>query len=124
MRRPSIGRGVLIAVLVFAAADAAAQSGRVAGLVKDERGEAILGDFVAASIFIVALCHAMLARIANRSTAGTRQLDAQSADRVRFCNCSHRNAANHWSIDELDWSDAVGRAAADLIPGEVRKRAS
>ncbi len=32
----------------------------------------LLGDFVAACIFIVALCHAMLSRIAERSTAGSR----------------------------------------------------
>ena len=32
----------------------------------------LLGDFVAACIFIVALCHTMLARIAERSTAGTK----------------------------------------------------
>jgi hypothetical protein len=32
----------------------------------------LLGDFVATCIFIVALCHTMLARIAERSTAGTK----------------------------------------------------
>ncbi len=32
----------------------------------------LLGDFVAACIFIVSLCHTMLARIAERSAAGPR----------------------------------------------------
>jgi hypothetical protein len=38
----------------------------------DMRRFGLLGDFVAACIFIVALCHTMLARIAERSAAGPR----------------------------------------------------
>jgi hypothetical protein len=38
----------------------------------DMRRLGLLGDFVAASIFIVALCHTMLARIAERSPAGPK----------------------------------------------------
>jgi glucokinase len=38
----------------------------------DMRRLGLLGDFVATCIFIVALCHTMLARIAERSTAGTK----------------------------------------------------
>lgn len=38
----------------------------------DMRRLGLLGDFVAACIFIVALCNTMLARIAERSTAGPR----------------------------------------------------
>ena len=38
----------------------------------DMRRLGLLGDFVAACIFIVALCHTMLVRIAERSAAGPR----------------------------------------------------
>jgi hypothetical protein len=38
----------------------------------DMRRFGLLGDFVAACIFIVALCHTMLARISERSAAGPR----------------------------------------------------
>jgi tetratricopeptide (TPR) repeat protein len=49
MRR-SIRRGVLLASLLFLAVDAAAQSGRIAGLVKNDRGQAIYGATVTASL--------------------------------------------------------------------------